>query len=145
MRPIELLGLTIFVGLLISSNKIAASEPNEDLFQKQVAPALATKCAACHRPDNLKGNLDLSTREGMLHGGDSGEALVPGKADESPLYTRVISHDGQKPEMPEKGEPLSDKEALALREWIQQGRLGRKNSSSGKRPRPIARSGRCNH
>lgn len=99
----------------------AAESPELRLFQQQVAPALAAKCVACHRPDNLKGNFDLTTRDGLLKGGDSGEALVPGKSDESPIYTRAIPHDGHKAEMPEKGEPLTPGEAEALKDWIASG------------------------
>jgi len=89
-----------------------------DTFRMTVAPALEAKCVACHRPDNLKSQFDLTTRDGMLRGGEAGTALVPGRPDDSPLYVRAIPHDGQKPEMPEKGEPLTEAEANALRDWI---------------------------
>lgn len=60
----------------------------------------------------------MTTREGLLKGGDNGSSLVPGMSAESPLYTRAIAPQGQRPEMPEKGEPLTAKEADALRDWI---------------------------
>lgn len=119
LRPRQIV-LLLLMGVLSGSAAVSA-EPADELFEKQVAPAFAAKCVACHRPDNLKGNLDLTTREGMLSGGDSGDALIPGNVEESPLYTRTIPHEGNKPEMPEKGEPLNKKETLALREWIESG------------------------
>lgn len=101
----------------ILADEISAS------FEKVIAPALAAKCVSCHRPDNLKGGLDFSTRDSLIKGGDSGASLIPGKADESPIYLRSIPHDGQPPEMPAKGEPLTTEEAAALKEWIQNGAL----------------------
>ncbi|HEY1068220.1 MAG TPA: PSD1 and planctomycete cytochrome C domain-containing protein, partial [Pirellulales bacterium] len=90
-------------------------------FEQTVAPALAAKCVSCHRPDNLKGGFDLTTREGMLKGGDAGSALTPCKPDETALYTRAVSTDGAKPEMPEKGEALTAEEAEALAAWVAAG------------------------
>ena len=103
----------------------AAAEPSAAeagaRFSRTVAPALVAKCVACHRPDNLKGGFDMTTREGLLKGGDNGAALAPGNAVESPLYSRAISQNGQRPEMPLKGDPLTVKEAEALRDWIAAG------------------------
>ncbi|HVJ67627.1 MAG TPA: DUF1549 domain-containing protein, partial [Caulifigura sp.] len=111
--------------LLLTTPSVKAADPSAaeitHRFEAIVAPALAAKCVACHRPDNLKGGFDMTTREGLLKGGDSGEALKPGQPTESPIYTRAIPQDGRPPEMPEKGEPLTTKEAEALQEWITAG------------------------
>ncbi|QDT65171.1 DUF1553 domain-containing protein [Calycomorphotria hydatis] len=87
-------------------------------FKTVVAPALSSKCVACHQAANLKGELDLTTREGMLKGGDGGEALYPGDADNSSVYYRAIPWENDPPEMPEKGDALTPEEAEALRAWI---------------------------
>lgn len=93
-----------------------------ELFESQIAPALASKCVTCHQPANAKGGFDLTTREAMLRGGDGGVAVVPGKPDDSPLFHRSVpNEDGSPPEMPEKGEPLTDQEAAAIKTWIEQG------------------------
>ncbi len=100
------------------------SKPRIDqqrLFSEKVAPALSAKCVSCHRPDNLKGGLDISTWPSLLKGGDNGPVLAIGKSKESPLYNRSVSVDGSKPEMPEKGEPLTTEEAEAIQQWIDQG------------------------
>lgn len=91
------------------------------LFTRKVAPILSAKCVSCHRSGNLKGGFNLTTRVLLLKGGDGGAVVVPGNAAESLLYTRAISQDGQPPEMPAKGEPLSPTEAAALKEWITAG------------------------
>jgi mono/diheme cytochrome c family protein len=107
--------------VLILAVVVSAADSEGSDFQATVAPVLERKCVACHQPGNRKGEFDLTTREGMLRGGDGGEALVPGRTEESPLYTRSIPHDGQPPEMPEKGDPLTDQEAADLRNWIAAG------------------------
>jgi len=105
--------------LLLGGVCAVAAEP--DAFRSKVAPALEAKCVACHRPDNLKGGFNLTTREALLAGGDDGGDLAPGRPDGSSVLTRAISHDGKKPEMPKKGEPLTSDEAAALRAWIAAG------------------------
>ena len=105
--------------LILSTGCAFAAEP--DAFRSKIAPALEAKCVACHRPDNLKGGLDLTTRESILAGGDDGSDLVPGKPDASEIFTRAISHDGKKPKMPKKGEALTPDETEALRAWIAAG------------------------
>lgn len=90
-------------------------------FQKQIAPILAAKCVSCHRPDNLKGSLDLSTREGAFKGGDSGPSVTPNDPSSSLIYSRAIAPAGQRPDMPAKGDPLTSDEADAVRQWIAEG------------------------
>ena len=87
-------------------------------FEQKVKPALEAKCVACHHPENLKGGFNMTTRATMLAGGEDGNALVPGKPGDSPIYALAISHAGAKPEMPKKGEALNAAEAEALRAWI---------------------------
>lgn len=97
-----------------------ADEPAQH-FQKSLAPVLAAKCVSCHRPDNLKGGLNLTTRAGWITGGEAGTALVPGKPEASAVWSRAVSQDGAPPEMPEKGEPLTAAEAEQLGDWIAAG------------------------
>ncbi|HYR58510.1 MAG TPA: DUF1549 domain-containing protein, partial [Chthoniobacteraceae bacterium] len=92
-----------------------------ELFRAKVAPAFEAKCVSCHRAEKKKGGFDITTREAMLRGGDDGDGLVPGMPDDSPIYSRAIAHDGEKPEMPKKGEPLTRDETEALRDWIAAG------------------------
>lgn len=100
---------------------LASADDAGTLFEHAVAPVLSAKCVACHQAGNAKGNFDLSTQQGMLRGGEAGAGLVPGKPDDSPIYSRSVPHEGQRPEMPEKGEVLTEVEAAALRSWIEQG------------------------
>lgn len=81
-------------------------------FDTRVAPILARHCLDCHAGTDPKGGLDLSRRQTAMRGGDGGEAIVPGKLDESLLWENVA--DGS---MPPKSK-LSDAEKATLRDWI---------------------------
>lgn len=115
-RPLILMLVGV---MLLAARKSQGA--GEEFFRSKVAPALETKCVACHRPGNLKGELDLTTREGMLKGGEDGPALAAGDVDNSALYSNAISQGGRKPRMPRKGEALTAEEAAALRQWIADG------------------------
>ncbi len=74
----------------------------------------------CHHGLTARAHLDLSTRETMLAGGDSGLAIEPGSAENS-LLAAMIS--GQEPQMPKEGPPLADDEIAAIRKWIDDGAI----------------------
>ncbi|QEG43367.1 DUF1553 domain-containing protein [Roseimaritima ulvae] len=107
----------LVLALLTSASTTNAAEQPPS-FVAQLAQPLTEKCVRCHRPDNLEGGLDLTTREGMLTGGDSGPGLVPGQPDDSPIYLRSVPREGEIPEMPEEGAPLTAAQADTLRRWI---------------------------
>ena len=75
----------------------------------------ARKCLSCHNPEDPKGKLDLSDREKILAGGESGPAVTANQPEESPLWQRVVSD-----EMPPK-HPLSDAEKEIVKSWIVSG------------------------
>src|SRR5258708_8992812 len=88
--------------------------------QRQVsaaeAQAVLKRCAQCHGPTVQMSTLNLTTREGMLKGGESGPAEVPGNPAASPLYRRVAGL--QTPTMPmPPGPPLTAPQAPSLHNW----------------------------
>ena len=93
----------------------ARPDSAETDFEKTVAPLLIAKCVECHSGEDPKGNFDLTSREKMLSGGESGPALVAGRPDESPIWQRIAAD-----EMPPK-HPLSDQEKGLIRNWIDNG------------------------
>ena len=78
-------------GLLLSSVSLPAEEvaTPAGMF-KQVGTILEQNCLECHNASKDKGKLRLDTHEMTLKGGDSGQALVPGKVEDSELFRRVI-------------------------------------------------------
>src|SRR5437016_10815806 len=90
------------------------------LFATYIRPLLETQCLNCHGAGQVKrSGFDLSTRDGLLRGGDIGPAVIPGNARESALYKRV-SHEVQ-PGMPFQAARLSEEQVARIREWIDAG------------------------
>ena len=50
-----------------------------------VGPVLKQYCVSCHGGKETRSGFDLTTREGLLKGGDGGVAVRPGRAAESPM------------------------------------------------------------
>ncbi|MCB1225395.1 MAG: DUF1549 domain-containing protein [Verrucomicrobiales bacterium] len=84
-------------------------------FEKDVAPILEARCLSCHGEQEAKGDLRLDQREQAL-----AEVIAAGRPEESVLIEKIR---GPKPEMPKKGEPLSEAEVRVLRDWIAAGAL----------------------
>ena len=112
--------------LLVSFTFASPGQEGEKLFSLKVRSLLSSKCFACHGEENgkIKGGLDLTTREGMLKGGDSEVAsLVPGKPEESPLYLSATRQheDDWEPMPPKENDKLSESQIQAFGKWIQLG------------------------
>ena len=90
-------------------------------FERNIRPLLAANCYGCHssKLDKPMGGLLLDSRAGMLRGGKSGAAIVPGKPEQSLLLGAVL---GSRPDlkMP-PGKQLTPSEIEQLAQWIQMG------------------------
>jgi len=93
-----------------------------DFFESKIRPILADRCYKCHShdADRVKGGFMLDTREGLLHGGDTGPGAVPGKPEDS-LIIEAISYKNDDLQMPPKGDRLSAAQIADLTEWIRRG------------------------
>ncbi|MES2692586.1 MAG: DUF1549 domain-containing protein, partial [Verrucomicrobiota bacterium] len=74
---------------------------------------------ACHGGEKTKAGLDLTTREKLLVGGESGPAIVLGQPDKSLLY-QMVAHIAD-PGMPHKEDKLPDADVAAFAQWIKDG------------------------
>ena len=90
---------------LITAPMASATEEVE-FFEKRIRPLLIEHCQECHGADKQKGSLRLDHQAGWKKGGDSGPALIPGKAAESLLW-KVVSYEDRDLKMPPK-KKLSD-------------------------------------
>lgn len=94
-------------------------------FVRRVLPILRDKCIACHGRDaaDLKGGLDLRSREKASNGGDSEtDVLAAGKPDESPLYLAATrTHDRWSAMPPKDNDKLTAQQLDWLRDWIAAG------------------------
>ncbi len=100
---------------------VAASQAAEDETKQTTARALfalKANCFECHNPGKAKADLDLTSREAILKGGESGPAVVVGRPAESALVS-VLAPDAD-PHMPPKAQ-LPDARIADLRRWIEAG------------------------
>ena len=90
-----------------------------EFFETTIRPLLADNCHACHsgRVETPFGGLRLDSRAGLLAGGDSGPAIVPGRPQDSALVQRLH---GRPRLMPPAG-PLDADEIAALDRWVAAG------------------------
>ncbi len=121
------LTLAFAPGLLLSSVSLPAEEvaTPAGMF-KQVGTILEQNCLECHNASKDKGKLRLDTHEMTLKGGDSGQALVPGKVEDSELFRRVILAPDDDEIMPPLGgkqerEALNADQVSILKSWIEAG------------------------
>ena len=94
-----------------------------EFFEKKIRPVLTQTCGGCHSAEaekngKLKGTLYLDSRDGVLKGGDSGPAIVPGKPAES-LLLKTLKYEGDV-QMPPKGK-LPDAVIKDFEKWIAMG------------------------
>src|SRR5437868_2340640 len=87
-------------------------------FETKIRPVLTKHCYECHsaRAKKPKADLLLDTKAGMLKGGTSGPALVPGKAKAS-LIIKALTHDGDT-KMPPRSKKLSQEIIADFVTWI---------------------------
>ena len=86
-------------------------------FEKDVRPIFRKHCFDCHGAEaKLRGGLDLRLRRFMVKGGESGAAIVPGKANDSLLIERI-----RKGEMPPGDAKVSKAELAILVKWVKAG------------------------
>ncbi|MBS1832592.1 MAG: DUF1549 domain-containing protein, partial [Acidobacteria bacterium] len=95
---------------------------NDEFFEQRIRPVLVEKCYGCHNA-SLKspfGGLRLDTAIDLRKGGDSGAALVPGKPEESRLYTALLYEAGAHLKMPPTGK-LPANVIADFKTWIAAG------------------------
>ena len=113
-----------FIGIWITcctpaSWIFAQSNPKEEFFESKIRPVLVQHCYECHAADSkmLRGGLLVDSRQGLLEGGESGPAVVPGDPEES-LLISALRHDAF--EMPPK-QKLSQVIIDDFIKWIRDG------------------------
>ncbi|HLY11759.1 MAG TPA: c-type cytochrome domain-containing protein [Planctomycetota bacterium] len=111
----RLLTVTLLAVVLASA---AHADEKQVSFEKDVLPIFKASCLSCHKADKKKGKLDMSTYADLMKGGKQGNPIKPGDPAKS-LIIEMIS--GKEPEMPEKGDKLTDAQVQIIATWIKQG------------------------
>jgi hypothetical protein len=104
------------IGFVLPSMEL--KKEDREFFEQRIQPILRDVCLKCHGGERIRNNLDVSTREDLLRGGDHGPAIVPGDPDKSLLIKAVRYQDNL--HMPPKGKMEADKLA-DLAEWVKRG------------------------
>ena len=111
-----LFALPCFSITLLAQSAAPTQEQN-DYFENHIRPVLAQSCFACHTNSQM-GGLRLDSREGMVKGGKSGPAVVPGDPEKSLLISAVRQTGELK--MPRNGH-LTEVQINDLTVWIKDG------------------------
>ncbi|MBL9171313.1 MAG: PSD1 domain-containing protein [Verrucomicrobiales bacterium] len=97
-------------------------ESEGEFFEKRIRPVLAEHCFECHSAESQKnkGGLRVDSRSGLLSGGETGPALVPGKPLESLLWS-AMAHRHPELTMPPKKPKLPSSVLSDFEKWIRDG------------------------
>src|SRR5687768_7983339 len=89
-----------------------------DFFESRIRPVLEQHCYKCHsaQSEKLKGGLHVDTHEGLLKGGDTGPAVVPGDVEKS-LLIRALQYKDETLQMPPK-QRLPDEVVNDFVTWV---------------------------
>jgi mono/diheme cytochrome c family protein len=92
------------------------------VFADVLQPILTDRCSRCHGAEKQNHKLRLDSLERLLKGGESGPAVLAGKADQSEMIRRLLLPLQDKQHMPPKEEAQpSPGEIEVLRSWIDAG------------------------
>ena len=102
-----------------------AADPTKEqleFFESKIRPVFVENCYKCHSIEQgkSKGELTLDTRAGLMKGGETGPAIVPGDPGKS-LLVKAIRYEDEDLQMPPKGEKLTPQQVADLTAWVKMG------------------------
>ena len=112
-----------------------------EFFEKRVRPVLVDNCYKCHSAgsEKIKGGLLLDTKQGVLKGGDTGPAIVPGDPENS-LLIKAVRYTDADLKMPPKDKRLADNQIADLVAWVKMGapdpRVAAEKTAGAAAPKP---------
>jgi WD40 repeat protein/mono/diheme cytochrome c family protein len=109
------------ITLLISSLlaiAVRAADQKPVSFHNDIRPIFNASCNACHKPEKLKGELDMTSFASLLKGGKHGSTVVAGEPGKSKLVEMIS---GDEPDMPPDGDHLKKEQVELIERWIKEG------------------------
>ncbi|MFO0937452.1 MAG: c-type cytochrome domain-containing protein [Gemmataceae bacterium] len=97
----------------------AADEPLS--FIRDVAPIIKERCLACHDARKRSGKYEMGTFEKLMAGGTNGEAIIPGKPEESDFHGLMVTKDDRRMPPKDKGEAVPKDKIEIVAKWIKSG------------------------
>lgn len=119
----HLVRFTQRVGLLLTLGSaltlpVAAAPEDAPIYDGVIKKIFDNTCLSCHSAEKKRGKLDMSTLELTTKGGSSeAPGLVPGKAEESEVYKRMVLPLDHDDHMPPSDKPQPKPEEVALLKW----------------------------
>src|SRR5688572_3873212 len=104
--------------LLLPASSAAADKPVS--FHNDIRPIFNAACNACHKPEKLKGDLDMTSHAMLIKGGKHGAAVVAGDPAKSKLFEMIS---GPEPEMPPDDDALPKEKVALIERWIREGAI----------------------
>ena len=121
-RPLSTSILLAFAFLLAHARAgdAPSTDPKFAFFESKIRPVLVEACYKCHsaESDKIKGGLRVDFRDGLLKGGVTGPAVVPGDLEKS-LLIKAIRHTDDELAMPKK--KLPPEQIADFEKWVQSG------------------------
>lgn len=113
--------MSLLIGNSLNAQQESSTQRAEELFAIRVLPTLKQKCFQCHgEGSDLKGDYDVTSRAGLLKGGESGESsLVPGNPADSVLVQAVKWEGYEMP--PKENDRLTAEQIQWIEQWVELG------------------------
>ncbi|MFN3485230.1 MAG: DUF1553 domain-containing protein [Planctomycetota bacterium] len=110
-------------GVLPVAGQESVPPDGAEFFERRIRPVLADKCYKCHsaKAGKVKADLALDTREGLLRGGESGPAIVPGDPDRSLLIRAIRYTEGDLEMPPKEADRLTPEQVRDFERWVKMG------------------------
>lgn len=125
IEPMRYLSIVVLLftnlGLLQGAEPSRFTEEQLTFFEQEVKPLLKAHCTKCHGEGKgkLKGDLDLTRREGILKGGETGPSVKLDKPEES-LLLKALHYTDKNLEMPPEGK-LPAAKIEVFTKWVKVG------------------------
>ncbi|AMV22861.1 Planctomycete cytochrome C [Gemmata sp. SH-PL17] len=134
MLRIALVAVLVAPSVALAADPAPLDAKKVEFFETKIRPVLIEQCYKCHSEEavkdkKLKGGLKLDTKAGLLAGGETGAALVPGKVDKGTLLQSMKYTDELK--MPPKGK-LPDAVIKDFEKWIADGAVDPREGGAAK-------------
>jgi uncharacterized membrane protein len=103
----------------LAPRRTVTSVSSADPFADVVGPMFADRCSSCHNEDKKENDLNLTTYEGVMRGGENGKVIAPGNTEQSELLRRITRDPSDEEFMPAEGKtPLTARQVEIIRWWI---------------------------
>ena len=98
--------------------QLAAADP----FLDVVGPMLQERCSSCHNSDKRQAELDLTSYDAVMRGGEMGSVVAPGRPELSEMVYRITLPPDDDAFMPAEGKtPLTAEQVRIIEWWIAAG------------------------